>query len=481
VTGPTEILPRGNPRAQGFDPAGLDEFVAAVDRDALGVHSVMVLRHGHVVAEEWWAPYTADQPHLMFSVSKAFTSTAIGLAVSEGKLDLDEPVLNVFPSYGSPRIRRIMGEVRVRHLLSMASGQVTDTMQLMRNLPEHDWVEIFLSVAPEYPPGTHFLYNSGASHVLSAIVQSRTGQTVHDYLTPRIFEPLGIPDPFVESSPRGINLGGSGFRLRTEDLAALGQLYLRRGEWNGKQLLPEEWVDEASSNIVSTASHDNPDWKVGYGFQLWRGQHNSFRADGAFGQFSLVLPDQDAVVALTSGSQETQKILDAVWNHLLPALSGAPAESPAPAATRRHPELSLPVPAQSGSHQPVDFAGQTVRLEYNVLGLADLTLRDDGDALTVVAHDTDAAEHAVRCGRSGWVSAETAVWSHEEPPSAPLTVAGLVADEGTDSVTLVWQFVQTPFRWTITIKKVDEGSAELTMELNLSFRQGRNETVRGSF
>jgi CubicO group peptidase (beta-lactamase class C family) len=417
----------------------------------------------------------------MFSVSKAFTSTAIGLAVSEGKLDLDEPVLNAFPSYGSPRIRRIMGEVRVRHLLSMASGQVTDTMQLMRNLPEHDWVEIFLSVAPEYPPGTHFLYNSGASHVLSAIVQSRTGQTVHDYLTPRLFEPLGIPDPFVESSPRGINLGGSGFRLRTEDLAALGQLYLRRGEWNGKQLLPEEWVDEASSNIVSTASHDHPDWKVGYGFQLWRGRHNSFRADGAFGQFALVLPDQDAVVALTSGSQETQKILDAVWNHLLPALSGEPAESPAPAATRRHPELRLPVPAQSGPRQAADFAGRTIRLEHNVLGLTDLTVRDDGDALTVVAHDIDGAEHAVRCGRSEWVSAETAVWSHEDPPSSPLTVAGLVADERADAVTLLWQFVQTPFRWTITIKKVDEGSAELTTELNLSFRQGRNETVQGSF
>jgi CubicO group peptidase (beta-lactamase class C family) len=470
----TQLLPRGT---QGFDPAALEGFIRAVEEQRLGVHSVMVVRHGHVVAEEWWAPYTPEQPHIMFSVSKAFTSAAVGIAAAEGRVSLDEPVLNVFPSYASPRVRRNMGAVQIRHLLAMASGHAIDTMHFMRHLPEHDWIEIFLSVAPEYPPGSYFCYDSGASHVLSAIVQARTGQTVRDYLMPRLFEPLGIAEPAVESSPRGINLGASGFRLRTEELAAFGQLYLQGGEWGGRRLLPAAWVAEASTSAVSTAGGENPDWAAGYGFQLWRGRHNSFRADGAFGQFSLVLPDRDAVVAITSGTRATQGVLNAVWDKLLPGLSDSAGDRSA-TATTRHPDLWLPVPRPALGPVPAVICGRQIQLEANSLELTDLTLSDDGAAIVLTAHGWDGAEHVVRSGRTDWIFGESDLWTYEEP-SSTLTVAGRVGAVETDLVTLLWQYVQTPFRRTVTVRQVGEGTVDVTFELDLPFWRERREPVRG--
>ncbi len=474
MTGRGQLLPRSNPRSQGFDPNALDRFVKAVEADQLGVHSVMVVRHGHVVAEEWWRPYTPDRPHLMFSVSKAFTATAIGLAVHEGKIGLDEPVLDIFPTYATPRIRSIMADVRIRHLLSMGSGHSVDTMSLMRQLPEHDWVEIFLSVAPEYPPGTYFLYNSGASHVLSAAVQSRTGQSVRDYLMPRLFEPLGIPKPEVESNQRGVNLGGSGFLLRTEDLATFGQLYLQRGKWNGTQLVPAEWVDEASTSAISTASHDNPDWAVGYGFKFWRGRHNSYRADGAFGQFSVILPDQDAVVALTSGSTNTQGILDAVWDHLLPGMGVAQADAES-VPTRRYESASLSVPEATDGP---DLTGRVIRFQDNPLGLLDLTLVDDPDALVARLHDVSGAEHLLRCGRGDWIHGTTRFGVHFGP-EREVAVAGRVGNPDAASIGLQLQYVETPFRRIVTVRPSGEGTVEVTIEVDLPSARGHRETLRG--
>jgi CubicO group peptidase (beta-lactamase class C family) len=474
MTGRGQLLPRSNPRSQGFDPSALDRFVKTVEAEQLGVHSVMVVRHGHVVAEEWWQPYSPDQPHLMFSVSKAFTATAIGLAVHEGRIGLDEPLLDIFPTYATPRIRSIMADVRIRHLLSMGSGQTVDTMSLMRQLPEHDWVEIFLSVAPEYPPGTYFLYNSGASHVLSAAVQSRTGQSVRDYLMPRLFEPLGIPKPEVESNQRGVNLGGSGFLLRTEDLATFGQLYLQRGNWNGTQLLPAAWVDEASTSAISTASHENPDWTVGYGFKFWRGRHNSYRADGAFGQFSVILPDQDAVVALTSGSTNTQGILDAVWDHLLPAMAAERGDSET-VPTRRHEAASLPVPAATGGP---DLSGRVIRFEDNPLGLVDLTLQDEPDALTARLHDQSGTEHVLRCGRNDWIHGSTRLGGYFGP-DREVAVAGRVGSSDSESIGLQLQYVDTPFRRIITVRPSGEGTVEVTIDVEPPFWRGHSETLHG--
>src|SRR6185369_8825801 len=174
-----------------------------------------------------------------------------------------------------------------------------------------------------FKPGTHFLYNSPATYMLSAIVQKTTGQTVNDYLTPRLYEPLGITKPNWVSSPEGINAGAYGLSVRTEDIAKFGQLYLQKGVWKGKQIIPAAWVAEATARQTSNGSSPTSDWDQGYGYQFWQSRHG-FRGDGAFGQYMLVLPEQDAVVAITSGVRDMQQVMDLVWTKLLPAMSSRP-------------------------------------------------------------------------------------------------------------------------------------------------------------
>ncbi len=290
----------------------------------------MVVRHGRVVAEGWWAPYDAATPHLLFSLSKSFTSTAVGFAVAEGKLGLDDALLQAFPADAPAQPSENLRQMRVRDLLRMATGQQTEpafwletaTPDSLRGTPAASWVRRFLAHPVPFKPGTHFLYDTPATYMLSALVQRRTGQTVRDYLGPRLFAPLGIGAPTWDASPEGVTIGGYGLRARTEDIARLGLLYLQRGRWNGRQLLPAAWADSATARQTANGSNPASDWDQGYGYQFWRSRHG-FRGDGAFGQYMLVLPEQDAVVAITSGVRDMQAVLDLVWDKLLPAMRPA--------------------------------------------------------------------------------------------------------------------------------------------------------------
>src|SRR6476659_10029224 len=169
--------------------------------------------------------------------------------------------------------------------------------------------------------------------MLSAAVQKATGQTLLDYLKPRLFDPLGIAKPTWEASPQGISAGGYGLSVRTEDIAKFGQLYLQKGKWNGKQLVPAAWCEEATARQTSNGSNPKSDWDQGYGYQFWRCRHGAYRGDGAFGQYCVVLPEQDAVIAITSGLRDMQAVLNLVWNNLLPDLK--PAALPADATAEK--------------------------------------------------------------------------------------------------------------------------------------------------
>ena len=212
------------------------------------IHSFMLVRHSHVVAEGWWSPYGPDIPHKMFSLSKSFTSTAVGLAIAEGKLSLDDPVLSFFPDDAPTNPGPYLKAMRVCDLLIMSSGQNLNTVtrlgDVMRNsaISGEKITKAFLAAPVECKPGTLFIYNTPGSYMLSAIVQKVTGETVFDYLRPRLFDPLGIKNPTWDASPQGITFGGVGLNIRTEDIARFGLLYLQKGEWNGKQLLPASWV-----------------------------------------------------------------------------------------------------------------------------------------------------------------------------------------------------------------------------------------------
>jgi CubicO group peptidase (beta-lactamase class C family) len=313
-------LPRSTPEAQGVSSAEVRAFVEAADRQVDTMHSFMLVRHGLVVAEGWWKPEAAEKPHVMHSLSKSFTSTAIGLAVAEGKLSVDDPVLKFFPEEAPVEPSDKLKAMRVRDLLTMSTGHQTEA----KFTPDEPWVRTFLSQPVPHKPGAHFLYNTPGTHMLSAIVRKVTGETVLEYLKPRLFEPLGMENPEWGSSPQGNTLGGWGLKIRTEDIAKFGQLYLQKGQWKGKQLVAASWVEQATAKQVSNGSDPTKDWDQGYGFQFWRCRHGAYRGDGAHGQFCIVLPREDAVIAITANTKDMQAELNVVWDKLLPAFRDQP-------------------------------------------------------------------------------------------------------------------------------------------------------------
>ena len=227
-------LPRSTPEAQGISSQAILDFVEAADKNVDTMHSFMIVRHGHVIAEGWWKPEAAEKPHVLHSVSKSFNATAVALAIQEGKLKLDDPVLKFFPADAPADPSENLKAMKVRDLLSMSGGHDTEP----RSAAGGPSVKQFLAHPVVYQPGTHFQYNTMGAYVLSAIITKVTGQTTLEYLTPRLFQPLGIESPRWESSPEGNSLGGSGLWLRTEDIAKFGQLYLQKGRWNGRRRQP---------------------------------------------------------------------------------------------------------------------------------------------------------------------------------------------------------------------------------------------------
>lgn len=319
-------LPRSTAAAQGVDASGIGAFLDAAAADA-ELHSLMVVRHGHVVAEGWWAPYAPDQVQLTYSLSKSFTATALGLAVGEGLVDLDATLLSYFEEYAAEVTDARSRSMRVRDAAAMASGHAEDTLdQLLRNNVD-DLALGFLQIPPDAEPGTLFTYNQPCTFILSAIIQRVAGSSLTDFLRPRLFDPLGIGETSWRTDRFGRELGATGLHVTTEAIAKLGQLYLDNGVWQGQQLLPPNWVAEATKVQIETKSRkDEPDWQRGYGFQFWQSKHG-YRGDGAFGQLCLVLPEADAVVAITSETENMQALLTAAWTHLIPALTS---ETPNP-------------------------------------------------------------------------------------------------------------------------------------------------------
>lgn len=310
-------LPRSSPESQGIASEAIQAFVEAADAKIKTMHSVMIVRHGQVVAEGWWNPQTPETRHVMHSLSKSFTSTAVGLAIEEGKLSLNDEVLKFFPDDAPAEPSKNLKAMRVRDLLTMSTGQTTEPK---RDMKDANWVKTFLAHPVEHKPGTFFMYNTSATYMLSAIVQKATGQKVVDYLKPRLFDPLGIVEPQWGESPQGVTLGGYGLHIRTEDIVKFGQLYLQKGQWQGRQIIPRSWVEKATARQTSNGSNPESDWEQGYGYQFWRCRHGAFRGDGANGQYCIVLPAQDTVIAITAETRDMPAILNVVWDKLLPAL-----------------------------------------------------------------------------------------------------------------------------------------------------------------
>lgn len=460
-------LPRSTPEEQGVASAQVLEFIDAVDQiDSM--NSFMLVRHGHVVAEGWWAPYRPEARHMLYSLSKSFTSTAVGLAVAEGKLSVDDPVLKFFPEEAPDAPSDNLKAMRVSDLLRMSTGQQTEPPRT----GDESWTKTFLSHAVPFKPGTHFLYNTSATYMQSAIVQQATGQTLLEYLTPRLFEPLGIENPTWEMSPQGVATGGYGLSVRTEDIAKFGQLYLRKGLWGDRQLVPESWIEAATARQTSNGSNPDSDWDQGYGYQFWRCRHGAYRGDGAFGQYCIVLPEQDAVIVITSGVKNMQQVLNVVWDKLLPALESTSLAGNDAAAERLRTRLStLQVRLPQGDSMRADVLGKSYRFPENDRGLEAITVESDGESDVIVVSQ-GGNEQRIRCGRGVWVDGQVA-WGRL--PTQPAAAAGAWNQ---DEFTAKLCFHETPFIATVQLKFVDD-SVTLNSDMNVGFGPTRQSELIG--
>jgi CubicO group peptidase (beta-lactamase class C family) len=464
-------LPRSSPESQGVSSAAILSFIDEADKKIDSLHGFLFLRHGHVVAEGYWAPYHAEAPHQLYSLSKSFTSTAVGLAIAEGKLSLDDEVLKFFPEDAPKEPSNNLKAMRVSDLLRMSTGQQTEP----RRTPDQPWTKTFLAHQVPFKPGTHFLYNTSATYVLSAIVQKATGKTLLEYLRPRLFEPLGIEHPTWETSPQGISTGGYGLNIRTKDIAAFGQLYLQKGKWQGKQLVPESWIEAATARQTSNGSSPKSDWDQGYGYQFWRCRHGAYRGDGAFGQYCIVLPEQDAVIAITSGVRDMQAVLNLIWDRLLPGIK--PGKLPEGDSAQKKLEealkgLSLKTPVASAL--PAEVLGAKYVFPTKKSKLEAIALEGEGkDGTVTLVVRFDGAEQRIACGRGTWKEGKAA-W--ETLPKQPVFAsAAWTAD---DTFTAKLCFVETPFTWTMRLKFSGK-EVRCTSERNVGFGPGKRAELVG--
>jgi CubicO group peptidase (beta-lactamase class C family) len=371
------------PESHGISSQAILDFIEAAERERPNdLHSFVLLRHGKQLAQGWWHPYDRESRHTLYSLSKSFTSTAIGIAQAEGLLSINDPVIKFFPEETPANPSENLKAMRIRDLLKMNSGHNLEPSASTTQNTE-SWVKGFLSAQVEHKPGTHFVYNSMATFMLSAIIQKVTKQTLSEYLTPRIFQPLGIENPKWEKNPQGIDFGGWGLNIRTEDIARFGQLYLQKGKWEGKQLVPEAWVEEATSFQTSNGSNPESDWEQGYGYQFWRCRHNLYRGDGAFGQYCIVFPKQEAVLAITSGTKDMGAIMNLVWKYLLPAFEDKPIkvnDVAYKALQEKTASLKLnPVKGEKSSAIAEKVNGVNYTLEENDWGLKTIAFNLTGD------------------------------------------------------------------------------------------------------
>ena len=448
-------LPRSTPADQGVDPAAILGFLDAVGaRPDIEMHSLMVVRHGRVVADGWWAPYSAERPHLLYSLSKSFTSTAAAFAQAEGLFDLDDTVVQHFAEFDAditdPRSRAI----RIRHVAAMASGHTREMLPEAMARDPAEPVRGFLLIPPDREPGTVFAYSQPCTYALASIIQRNAGMPLTSYLRPRLLDPLGIGPVGWQKFPPGREQGFSGLHARTEDIAKLGLLYLQGGQWEGKQLIAESWVAEATSRQVANPDEPNPDWRQGYGFQFWMARHG-YRGDGAFGQFCVILPEQDTVIATTAYTLEMQAVLDAMWDHMLPGIGAASASPGAhDQLTERLAGLALPpspggpapaswqawtggpftvVPAGGGQIQPSLTAVEVTPHASGTQSGWQLSLVEPDNALTVPV------------GTGAWAVSERAD-RHGE--TIPVAVSGGWLDASTLRAEVI--FTETPHRMDIT-------------------------------
>lgn len=347
------------PEDAGVSSQGILDYIEAREKLGIEPHALWVVHHGKVAARLNYAPYDDETPHMMFSLSKSFCSAAAGFAVAEGLLRWDTKLIDVLPENFPAEPDEWARAITLHHLLTMGSGMKPESDGVRGG---DEWAKTVLSCGCDHEPGTHFAYNSMSTYLVSCMVQKVTGQKIRDYLTPRLYEPLGIlkPDgtaPDWDESPEGINVGGWGLWLSCAQIARFGQCLLQKGVWDGVQVLPREWLDLATTAQIDNGNGEHPhdhDWNMGYGYQFWMCKEGRYRADGMFAQLCVVDEAKDMFVCCVSGIHDIGKALELMHTHLFPAADMRPAEEAVQEALQaRLATLAYPWPEHDGSAMPV--------------------------------------------------------------------------------------------------------------------------------
>ncbi len=402
------------PESQGVDSQAILNWIDDCERMFDGakegrVHGFVIVRHGKVIAEGSWRPFdTLNNPHMLYSHSKSFTSSAVGFLVDDGKLDLDERIVDIFKDDLPADVSENLRALRIRDLLTMNAGKDD---HLLRD--GGDWVKEFLAKDFKVKPGTRFRYDSDATYMLSAIVERKSGMKLMDFLRVRMFDKIGISkSAWSTTSPQGIACGGWGMNMTTRDIARFGQLYLQQGWWGGEMVLSPFWTVLATTrqtwsgwqNIGVKALGEGSDWEQGYGFQFWRCRNWAFRADGAAGQFTVVMPSADMVVSINAGLNDMGKELDLVWKHLLPAAKDGKLEEGEAYAKLRDRIAKLALPPVAGGSDGMDgFLGKTYEFKENRRGIKSARFEVGNDGVRCVL-SVPAGEQAIPLGIGEWKS-----------------------------------------------------------------------------
>ena len=445
---PGDNLPRRKPHDVGVDSDAVLAYLDEMQASGLELDSFMLARHGCVAAEGWWWPYRPDLIHMLHSATKSFTGTGVGIAAAEGHLRLDDPVLKFFPGrVADPNTN--LEAMTVENLLTQTSGDAYGVSGSSWRPLGTSWIDEFFKVPVTFKPGSHFVYSSATSFMLSAIVSKATGQSLYDYMQPRFFAPLGIATARWDVGPENINPGGNGLSTTSSDFLKLGLLYLAGGEWEGKPVLSRDWAQAAV-----TPKHGN-----NYGYQWWISPDPlCYSADGKFGQFCFVFPGLDAVLVTTAGvpdNQETRDKMHAIaFKHIVamcPSTASGAGENRLADRVRKLRILAPFVP--QSSQLAAQVSGRTFVCAPNLDNVKSIKLTFAGGRSRFELQD-DRGMHFIDNGLSQWVEGETTMTGHYlhheyEPERMPVVAGGRWGEPTRFDMT--WQFVETGFRDTVSL------------------------------
>lgn len=442
-------------RRAGITARPVREFVTTLGERGMAIHSLQIVRRGVLAMDFWQWPHAPDLRHSVHSVTKSFTGTAVGFAIAEGLLGLDDHVVSFFTERFRTEPDANMRQMRVRDLLTMQAGNTREISGARTRLRTDGWINDFLSEPVDEAPGERFVYSSMSSHALSAIVQQVTGLSVSDYLRPRLFEPLGITDFTWQHDPEGVSSGGNGISMTPGDLLKFGSLYLHDGVWEGRRVLPEGWAAQAGT---PHAQNDTG----GYGYQFWCFPDDVYSASGIFGQECMIFPRADAVVCITGAMGDGSY-------HDLPelmhrAFSDAFSDPAGPDSQDEDTDWLDDWSARARIARPLaaarshEIGASYYEFEPNDRSLQSMTLEILADSITVELHD-DRGVHTVHHGIGSWLTGRTgvSVWrlhhSYQEDDANVLAAAEWTSPE---TLVLSWYFVETPFVDTVTVSFQDD-------------------------